>query len=414
MDIKAICTPLKKASLLLATHTTQQKNTALLCVKDSILKHTPFILEQNQKDLLQAQKKGMSPALQERLALNKGKMQDILKSLDIVISLSDPVGQETGWQTAKGLCIRQKRVPLGVVAIIYESRPNVTIDAFSLAYKSANSILLRGSSSAIYSNTAIEKAIICGLEQAGENAVPSAIHLVKGTSHSDVDEILSATGLIDVVLPRGGQTLIKTVVEKAKVPVIQTGSGVCHLYVDKTADIDMAVNIAVNAKMQRPGACNAIECIIVHKDIAKEFLKKLEVAFCGKVLLKADDKALQYLSTNAQKALECDFGKEFLDFVVAIKTIDSLKKAVEFINEHNTQHSDAIITKDYTRAKYFQDMVDSACVYVNASTRFSDGGEFGFGCELGISTQKLHARGPMGLLALTTTKYLIEGTGQVR
>jgi glutamate-5-semialdehyde dehydrogenase len=284
---------------------------------------------------------------------------------------------------------------LGVAAIIYESRPAVTLDAFALAYKSGNALLLRGSSAARYSNKAIFDAIIAGLKNVGKDGIVGALHLLENDSkdHSDVDAILNARGLIDVVLPRGGAKLIRTVVENARVPVIETGSGVCHLYVDESADMDMAVNIAENGKLQRPGVCNALECFVVHKAIAPVFLAALEGRFKGRCELRYD---------------EASYGVEFLDNIAAVKIVESVDEAITFINEHNTQHSETIVTRCMEAAEKFRRGIDAACVYVNASTRFTDGGEFGFGLELGISTQKLHVRGPMGLEALTTTKYLID------
>ena len=422
MDIKKICTELRKASNVLAGHTAAQKNKALRCVRNSIEENKLAILKANLADVEKARGAGMSEALIERLSLDEKKISSILQSIDIVIEQTDPVGQiVAGWSTANGMQIRQMRVPLGVVAIIYESRPNVTVDAFTLAYKSGNAILLRGSSSALESNRALEQAIKAGLEQAGDDGVSTALHLVQSTDHSDVDQILTAVGLVDVALPRGGAKLIQTVVEKARVPVIQTGAGVCHLYVDEDSDVQMAAKIAENAKIQRPGACNAIECILVNRAIAQDFLPELAHILNNRVLIKADDFCLKILRKAGESyqnkivpAHEQDFGYEFLDFTVAVCAVDSVEQAVEFINAHNTKHSETIVTNNRSHARQFQTRVDAACVYVNASTRFTDGGEFGFGAELGISTQKLHARGPMGIKALTTTKFLIDGDGHIR
>ena len=333
----------------------------------------------------------------------------------LVIAQTDPVGEEVaGWKTPNGLNIRQVRVPLGVVAIIYENRPNVTVDAFSLAYKSGNAILLRGSSSSYKSNVEIVRVIREALAGV-DGGVPEAIELVevREHDHSDVDQILNAVGLIDVCLPRGGKKLIQNVVQNARVPVIETGSGVCHLYVDEFADLDMACTVAENAKIQRPSVCNAIECIVVHKAVAAEFLPKLESKFAGRVKLHADQRAIKYLK-DAVPATEADFGNEYLDYECCVKVVDSIEDAIAYINAHNTKHSESIISESRANTRLFQAMIDASCVYVNASTRFTDGGEFGFGAELGISTQKLHARGPMGIKALTTTKYLIDGEGQIR
>ena len=316
------------------------------------------------------------------------------------------------------MTIRQVRVPLGVVAIIYESRPNVTADAFALAYKSGNSILLRGSSSAINSNLALEKVIKQGLKNA-KNGIDEAISLAPCKNHEEVEQILTAVGKVDVALPRGGAKLINMVVQTAKIPVIQTGAGICHLYVDESADLEMALNIAWNAKTQRPGACNAIETIVVNEKILNQFIPRLVEKFAGKVELRLDEKSYKSVqnvqnSAKIKKAADEDFGFEFLDFICSVKTVSDLDEAIDFINSHNTKHSECIVTNNRQNSRIFQSKIDAACVYVNASTRFTDGGEFGFGAELGISTQKLHARGPMGIKALTTTKYLIDGDGQIR
>ncbi len=426
MKIKSITDTLRKASDVLALQSAEEKNRALEAVVSSVEKNRSAILEANGRDVAAARAKGMSESLVERLALDDKKINGIIDSFKIIIGQTDSIGEETaGWKTPKGMTIRQVRVPLGVVAIIYESRPNVTADAFALAYKSGNSILLRGSSSALNSNEAIVAAIKEGLE-ATDCGVADSIALAPCESHEEVEEILTAVGMIDVALPRGGAKLINMVVEKAKVPVIQTGAGVCHLYVDENCDVDMAVEIAWNAKTQRPGACNAMECLVVNEKIAKEFLTKLSDKFEGKVVLHADEKAFKIIESHRMAknqnllddsllpAMEGDFGFEFLDFACAVKTVSSLDEAISFINAHNTKHSECIVTNDRKNAMLFQAKVDAACVYVNSSTRFTDGGEFGFGAELGISTQKLHARGPMGIKALTTTKYLIDGDGQIR
>ncbi|MCQ2573664.1 MAG: glutamate-5-semialdehyde dehydrogenase [Treponema sp.] len=478
MNLNDICKSLRIGTNKLALQTAAQKNEALRAVVESIKNQKGQILSANAIDVQKARDGGMSESLVDRLSLDDKKINGIIESINQVIAQTDPIGEEIGgWKTPNGLTIRQVRVPVGVVAIIYESRPNVTADAFCLSYKSGNSIFLRGSSSALNSNKAIVKAIKDGLESV-EGGVPEAIELAPCESHDEVKQILTAVGKIDMALPRGGAKLIKMVVETAKVPVIETGSGVCHLYIDESADMEMAVRIAKNAKMQRPGVCNAIECIVVNKKAAKEFLPRLADAFDGKVKIHADRPSMKVfqkyliekygpvektetqvpeiipevvekeeddvlslsgledvlgLSTSEKKsskesksselapevdwlvpAVKQDYGFEFLDYECAVKTVDSLDEAVEYINSHNTKHSESIITNDRTRAREFQNRIDASCVYVNASTRFTDGGEFGFGAELGISTQKLHARGPMGIKALTTTKYLIDGDGQIR
>jgi len=419
MDIEKITASLKNASSKLALQTASQKNEALLSVSSSIEKNRKIILEANALDVKNARERGMSESLVERLSLDDKKIDSIIDSFKLIISQTDPVGEEiAGWKTPAGMTIRQVRVPLGVVAIIYESRPNVTADAFALAYKSGNSILLRGSSSAINSNLALEKAIKQGLKNA-KNGIDEAISLAPCKNHEEVEQILTAVGKVDVALPRGGAKLINMVVQTAKIPVIQTGAGICHLYVDESADLEMALNIAWNAKTQRPGACNAIETIVVNEKILNQFIPRLVEKFAGKVELRLDEKSYKSVqnvqnSAKIKKAADEDFGFEFLDFICSVKTVSDLDEAIDFINSHNTKHSECIVTNNRQNSRIFQSKIDAACVYVNASTRFTDGGEFGFGAELGISTQKLHARGPMGIKALTTTKYLIDGDGQIR
>lgn len=421
MNIDEFSKTLKSASSKLALHNANQKNIALKEVAKSIDKYRNEIIEANKIDLQKSKEKGMSDALLERLMLDQKRIDGILDSMKIVISQSDPIGEiVAGWNTPNGMSIKQIRVPLGVISVIYESRPNVTVDVFCLAYKSGNSVLLRGSSSALNSNKALLKAIKEGLKNAGENGIEDAIELCEPEAdHSDVDAILTATGKIDCVLPRGGAKLIQRVVQNAKIPVIETGAGVCHLFVDESADLEKAARIAENAKIQRPGACNAIECILVHEKIAEKYLPMLEKQLSNRVELRCDEKSFSILknassSEKIVKASDSDFGFEFLDLVCAVKIVSGIEEAIEYINSHSTKHSESICTNDRANATSFQQRIDSSCVYVNASTRFTDGGEFGFGAEVGISTQKLHARGPMGIKALTTTKYLIDGDGQVR
>lgn len=415
MDIQKISSSLRTASQKLALQNAQIKNSVLSAVADALDANRQSIINANKKDIDAGRSNGMSESLIDRLMLDDKRINGIIESLKIVIGQTDPIGEEiAGWKTPNGLNIRQVRVPLGIVSIIYESRPNVTVDAFSLAYKSGNAILLRGSSSAYNSNKEIVKVIKEALSKT-EDGIPEAIELVevREHDHSDVDQILNAVGLIDVVLPRGGKKLIQNVVSNARVPVIETGSGVCHLYIDEDADLEMACKVAENAKIQRPSVCNSIECIVVHSKIAEKFLPMLEKTFNGRVKLHADQKAIKYLK-NALPATEEDFGNEYLDYECCVKVVESIEEAIFYINSHNTKHSESIITESRSKARLFQSMIDASCVYVNASTRFTDGGEFGFGAELGISTQKLHARGPMGIKALTTTKYLIDGDGQTR
>ena len=415
MDIKKTSSSLRSASQKLALQNACDKNAALSAVALALDKNRASIIAANEIDVNQARKNGLSESIIDRLLLDNKRIDGIISSLRDVIAQTDPVGEEiTGWKTPNGLNIRQVRVPLGVVAIIYENRPNVTVDAFSLAYKSGNAILLRGSSSSYNSNKEIVRVIREALAGV-EGGVPDAIELVEvhEHDHSDVDQILNAVGMIDVCLPRGGKKLIQNVVQNARVPVIETGSGVCHLYVDSEANLEMACRVAENAKIQRPSVCNAIECILVHSKVAAQFLPMLEKQFAGRVKLHADEEAIKHLK-EAIPATEEDYGNEYLDYECCIKVVESIEEAISYINSHNTKHSESIISESRANTRLFQAMVDASCVYVNASTRFTDGGEFGFGAELGISTQKLHARGPMGIKVLTTTKYLIDGDGQIR
>ena len=421
MNLELSYKTLKEGSQKLALQNATQKNNALKAVAKALDKNRKSIIDANKIDIENAQKKGVPDSIIDRLLLNDKRIDGIIESLNIVIAQTDPIGDEiAGWKTPNGMSIRQVRVPLGIVGIIYENRPNVTVDAFCLAYKSGNSILLRGSSSSYVSNKEIVRVIKDALKNV-EDGVPEAIELVEVIEHNhdDVNAILNAVGKIDVVLPRGGKKLIQNVVENAKVPVIETGSGVCHLYVDEFANLEMAAKIAENAKIQRPSVCNAIECIVVHKKILQEFLPLLAKTFDGRVKIHADEQSYPILKNHIAsellfQATEDDFGNEYLDYACCIKTVDSIEDAISYINSHNTKHSESIITESRANARLFQSTVDASCVYVNASTRFTDGGEFGFGAELGISTQKLHARGPMGIKVLTTTKYLIDGEGQIR
>ena len=421
MNLESAYKTLKEGSQKLALQNATQKNNALKAVAQALDKNRKSIIDANKIDIENAQKKGVPDSIIDRLLLNDKRIDGIIESLNIVIAQTDPIGDEiAGWKTPNGMSIRQVRVPLGIVGIIYENRPNVTVDAFCLAYKSGNSILLRGSSSSYVSNKEIVRVIKDALKNV-EDGVPEAIELVEVIEHNhdDVNAILNAVGKIDVVLPRGGKKLIQNVVENAKVPVIETGSGVCHLYIDEFANLEMAAKIAENAKIQRPSVCNAIECIVVHKKMLQEFLPLLAKTFDGRVKIHADEQSFSILKNHVAsellfQATEEDFGNEYLDFACCIKTVDSIEDAISYINSHNTKHSESIITESRANARLFQTTVDASCVYVNASTRFTDGGEFGFGAELGISTQKLHVRGPMGIKVLTTTKYLIDGEGQIR
>lgn len=424
MDLEQLYKSLRKASEKISVENADKKNKVLLAVADALDKNRKEIIEANKKDIKISRAAGKSESIIDRLMLDDKRIDGIIESIKLVVAQTDPIGEElSGWKTPNGMTIRQVRVPMGVVAIIYENRPNVTIDAFSLAYKSGNAILLRGSSNSFNSNKKIVEVIKNALKENENNgATPDAIELVevKEGDHSDVDAILNAVGKIDVVLPRGGKKLIEAVVRNARVPVIETGSGVCHLFVDETAKLNDAVLIAENAKIQRPSVCNAIECVLAHEKIAKQFLEMMSDKFAGRVKMHADEKAFEILSGiksaegHLVKATEEDFGNEYLDYECCVKVVSDINEAIEYINSHNTKHSESIITESRENARLFQAMVDASCVYVNCSTRFTDGGEFGFGAELGISTQKLHVRGPMGIKALTTTKYLIDGDGQIR
>ena len=427
MSLQPIFETLRKGADALACADAATKNAGLRAVQKSLTENISAILEANARDVAAAREKGMKESLVDRLSLNEQRLTSIISCITTIIQQTDPIGQvPSGWSAPNGMQIKQVRVPLGVAAIIYESRPNVTVDAFAIAYKSGNAILLRGSSSALESNKAIVKAIKEGLASCSEG-IPDAVALADSGSRDEVDEILTAKGYIDVALPRGGAGLIKMVVEKATVPVIETGSGICHLYIDDSGDIKTATDIAENAKLQRPGVCNAIEVMLVHKDIAEKVLPAIAERFNGRAEFRCDPAALAVLQAAAGKA-GCawaantkltaagdeDFDTEFLDYILAIKTVGSVEEAVAHINAHNTKHSECIVTTNTEHARCFQKKVDAACVYTNVSTRFTDGEMFGFGAELGISTQKMHIRGPMGLAALTTIKYIIEGEGQVR
>ena len=355
----------------------------------------------------------MAPGLVDRLELNHKRIEGIVEGMRQVVGLDDPVGEVISMKKRpNGLLIGQKRVPLGVIGIIYEARPNVTADAFALCFKAGNAVILRGGSDALESNKAIVAAIRNGLKK--ENIPEDAIALIEDTSHETAREFMRMNGYLDVLIPRGGAGLIRTVVENSTVPVIETGTGNCHIYVDERADLDMALDIIFNAKTQRIGVCNACESTLVHRKIAKEFLPLMKKRLDEKnVEIRADEDA-RSIVPEFTAATEEDWGKEYLDYILSCKIVDSVDEAIAHINHYNTGHSEAIITKDYENAQKFLNEVDAAAVYVNASTRFTDGFEFGFGAEIGISTQKLHARGPMGLPALTSTKYIIYGDGQIR
>lgn len=403
----------KKASRELNRLGVKRKNEGLEAVAKALILHQDKILAANEKDVKKAKENQMKESLVDRLSLTEERIEAIAEGLTQIVALEDPVGEVSEMKTSPlGMQIGQKRVPLGVIGIIYESRPNVTADAFGLCFKTGNAVILRGGSDALNSNLAITKVIAEALSACDLPA--DSIQLLTDTSHETAEKFMRLNEYIDVLIPRGGAGLIKTVVEKSTVPVIETGTGNCHVYVDESADIDMAVNIIENAKTQRYGVCNACESLVIHKKIAKDVLPKIADRLAGHgVEMRGDEYSMQ-CDRRIIKASEEDYGTEYLDAIISIKTVDSLEEAIEHINYYNTGHSEAIVTSDYHNAMTFLNDVDAAAVYVNASTRFTDGFEFGFGAEIGISTQKLHARGPMGLKALTTTKYIILGDGQIR
>lgn len=404
----------KVAGRQIAKLSTAAKNDLLNQVAKALVAESAYIITENAKDMANAKENGISEIMQDRLLLTEDRIAGIAEGVCQVADLQDPIGQVVrGYTNLDSLKIVQKRVPMGVIAMIFESRPNVSIDAFSLAFKTNNAIILRGGRDAINSNKALVTVARKALETAGIPA--DAVQLVEDTSHEVAEELMAATEYVDLLIPRGGARLIQTVKEKAKVPVIETGVGNCHIYVDKYANLDMATQIVINAKTQRPSVCNAAESLVVHADIAEDFLPQLEKAISKvhAVEFRADERALKVMD-KAVSALPEDFATEFLDYTMSVKVVDSLDEAIGWINTYTTSHSEAIVTQDISRAEQFQDDVDAAAVYVNASTRFTDGFVFGLGAEIGISTQKMHARGPMGLEALTSTKFYINGQGQIR
>ncbi|WP_296828928.1 glutamate-5-semialdehyde dehydrogenase [uncultured Megasphaera sp.] len=402
----------KEASYVLQTAGTDVKNKALAYIADALTAHVDDILAANAEDLKRAKEKGMAPAMVDRLTLTKERIDAMAEGVRQVIELKDPSGVVLDeFRRPNGLFIRKVSVPLGVIAIIFESRPNVTVDAAALCIKSGNACVLRGGSEAIASNTALAGVIRQGLTAAGLPA--DCVNIIENTDRALVKELLTLRSYIDLAIPRGGAGLIRMVVDTATVPCIETGSGVCHVYVDKDADLSMAVNIVENAKVSRPSTCNAMETLLVHRDVAKEFLAKLApVMEADTVELRGDDEAR---AASVMKAADDDdWATEYNSLIMSVKVVGSLEEALSHIRRFSTHHSEAIVTENPETAKAFQLAVDSAAVYVNASTRFTDGFEFGFGAEIGISTQKLHVRGPMGLEALVSYKYLIDGQGQIR
>jgi glutamate-5-semialdehyde dehydrogenase len=410
--IKSIAIKAKKASRELATKSTSEKNEVLKAMKIALIQSSENIIKENKKDLLNAKKLGLSNAMIDRLLLNQERIKNMSEGVYQVSKLPDPVGNIMDqWQRPNGLEITQIRVPIGLIGMIYESRPNVTADASSLCLKSGNACILRGGKEAIHTNKAIIRILHKVLKAKG--FPPECISFIENTDRKLVDEMLSLSGIIDVIIPRGGKGLIKTITDKSKIPVIKHYDGNCHVYVDKEADLKKALSICLNAKVQKPGVCNAAETILVHEKIAKIFLPNLVKELkTHKVKVKGCEQTRKIVLT--EKATEKDWYEEYLDLIVAIKVVPTLKAAIEHINQYGSMHTESIISKNKASIKAFMQEVDSAVILSNASTRFNDGFEFGFGAEIGISTDKLHARGPVGLKELTTYKYLINGNGQIR
>ena len=401
------------AKYVLQKLTTEEKNKALQTAANDLCERQEEILAANVLDLENGKNNGMNPGLLDRLKLTGERIAQIAEGLRQIAALPDCIGETMEhFERPNGLKIDKVRVPLGVIGIIYEARPNVTADAFGLCFKTGNAVILKGGSDAIHSNTAIVKCIREALVSAG--ITENAIQLIEDTSRETAAEFMKMNQYVDVLIPRGGRGLIRAVVNQSTIPVIETGTGNCHIYVDETADLQMAADIVINAKTQRVGVCNACESLLVNRRVKDEFLPVLAERLKEKHVEVRADKDAGELMPGAVPATEEDWGTEYLDYILSVKVVDSVEEAIAHINRYNTKHSEAIITNDYVHAQKFLDEVDAAAVYVNASTRFTDGNEFGFGAEIGISTQKLHARGPMGLLALTTTKYIIYGNGQVR
>lgn len=390
-----------------------EKNNALLVAAKALVSQEDKILEANAIDIENAKKNGMMESLIDRLKLTKDRIAGMADGLIQIASLKDPIGEMISMENRpNGLQIIQKRVPMGVIGMIYESRPNVTADAFGLCFKTGNAVILRGGSDAIHSNQAITLVLQQALESV--SITKDAVQLIEDTSRETATEFMRLNDYLDLLIPRGGAGLIQSVLKNSTVPVIETGTGNCHIYVDESADLNMALDIIDNAKTQRLGVCNACESLVIHTNIAKEFLPLVYNRLTEKeVVFRADERA-KAICNEMEAATEEDFYKEYLDLMISVKVVNNIKEAIAHINQYNTGHSEAIITNDYNNALKFQNEIDAAAVYVNASTRFTDGNEFGFGAEIGISTQKLHARGPMGLLALTSTKFVIFGNGQIR
>lgn len=401
------------AKYALQRATGEEKNRALTAAAEALLTQSGRILAANREDLAAGERNGMHPGLLDRLRLTPERIADMAEGLRQIALLPDCIGEAMESITRpNGLRMEKRRVPLGVIGIIYESRPNVTADAFGLCFKAGNAVILKGGSDALRSNMAIAAVIREALKGAGME--PDALQLIEDTDRQVTAQFMKLNRFVDVLIPRGGAGLIRTVVENSTIPVIETGTGNCHVYVDKDADLDMAVNIIFNAKTQRIGVCNACESVVVHAAVREAFLPRLAEALRPKAVELRGDERIRELLPECAPATEEDYGREYLDYILSMKTVDSLEEAVSHINRYNTKHSECIVTENKETAERFLNEVDAACVYVNASTRFTDGFEFGFGAEIGISTQKLHARGPMGLKELTSYKYVIRGNGQIR
>lgn len=401
----------KEAEIQLSQLSNDVRNAGLSAMADALIEHTEEILAANQVDLAAATE--LKASFVDRLTLTADRIKDMAAGMRQVAQLPDPIGSvDKMWRNDAGLMIGQQRVPLGVIGIIFEARPNVTADAAALCFKSGNAVMLRGGKEAIRTNIAVSEVLRDALTAVDVDA--NAIQLVHDTSHEVANEMMALTGYLDVLIPRGGRGLIQRVVATAKVPVIETGAGNCHIYVDQYAELPMAVDITVNAKVQRPSVCNAAEKLVIHSAVAKDYLPTITSALADQgVQLRGDDRA-RAIVPSMIAATDTDWDEEYNDLIMAVKVVDSEDEAIAHINAHNTKHSEAIVTDNYQNGQRFLQQIDAACVYINASTRFTDGFEFGFGAEIGISTQKLHARGPMGLHELTSTKYIIYGDGQIR
>lgn len=412
LDLTTMGANARKAAYDLAQMKTTEKNAVLKEMAQALVANTDAIIAENKKDLKKAE--GLKESFIDRLTLDASRIKDIAGGLEKVADLADPIGNvDKGWINEDGLLITKRRVPLGVVGMIYEARPNVTVDAAGLCFKSGNAVILRGGKEALATNVKLTEILQDVLVKNGIKK--EAVQIITETSHHVAEKFMQLNGYLDVLIPRGSANLIQTVVNKATVPVIETGAGNCHVYVDSFADLEMAEKIIVNAKCQRPSVCNAAETLLVHQDVAEEFLPKVADALAKyHVELRGDAKTCEILGDAAVPASERDWNTEYNDYILAVKVVTSLTDAIVHINTHNTKHSEAIVTDSYENGQRFVNEVDASSVYINASTRFTDGFVFGFGAEIGISTQKLHARGPMGLEALTTTKYVINGNGQVR